>query len=577
MAEVNESTYSGSNTADAGQSLFKRRQSALDQTGPRLSQPGRQLLSVRGLSDPSRSTNLCYSRVVQFLANDAQAKQLEAVFHVAQLDGFNLGRDLEKLIPLFKKSPELLESLDKVSQANQLFGISAQNCSPEKFDLMKREFLFELIRSSVCSGLLNQGETSTCPTAVLRGMQSAKSKIACACDLALTGKAVMADGTKVVFSVAERFIRNAEKVSGIKLDDTNGYSRSLGSVTARMPSFFMALVNATIHEQFDDNQINVEDGYDLRSVAKLAGAVSGKKAVCWCPAPGDEKNRLVSHIYDQINQISSIDELSGGIDTDNPAGVGVAVAMHWCDVQAGKNGQVLHGKHCLRAIGFKSIDNDTYVVLSNPIGDYVDVAGSKREGITRFHAPGTTLGDNKDITWIVGDKPGEVYIKRDVFEHNLIAAVTFDENIVGQLGKDTLVIGTGADASSVDYIVPKAVDGNTSENKSDSKDPNHKTRYVVGAEKPLTAGEWLAQEALNKQLESRAKSRQVVLVTDPRYDAERRQEEEARLEEAQAILAEYDQAMNLMFNGTRVSPTPLASRPPPPPQSPPNAKTTLAV
>jgi hypothetical protein len=590
MADVNESPRSGSNAEsrpESGPSLLRRLQSALDLTGPQLSQPGRELKTIRGLSDPARSSFSCKSLVEQFPAKSEQRKQLEAVFHLAQLDGCNLGKDLEELIPLFKGDPGLLNRLYKVAQAQELFGISAKDCSKEEFELMKREFLFELIRASVSPGLLIQGETSTCPTSVLRGMESAKSKIVTACDLALKNIAVMADDSTVTFDGEERFIKNAEKVSGIKLsDNTVGYSRPLDSVTARMPSFFMALVTATIHEKFDDNRIDVEDGHGLESVARLARALSGKKAVCWCPAPGDEKQDLLAHIYGQIKQMRAVDDITGGIDTDNPAGVGVAVAMHWCDVQAGKNGKVLHGKHCLRAIGVKSIGNDEYVVLRNPIGDYVDVEGSKREGRTRFHPPRKPLGDG-NITWIVGDNPGEVYIKRDVFERNLIAAVVYDKEILNLVGSDTLVVG-GGDYPAVDYIVPKAVDPKTSDSKKNSRDSSANQIAVFGAEKPLTAGEWFALEALHKQEESRARSRQTAVKTpDSGYYAARLEEETARRKEgiaeeiAEEIIAQYDASMSLMFSDNRINTIPLAATPPPPPQNPPPQakapKTTLAV
>lgn len=399
----------------------------------------------------------------------------------------NLGADIKTLLPLLEKNPSLLKQLSDVATATSLFGInqSDPNITPEKFNQMKSDFLRAIISKAahfdeIKSG---QGETSTCcAAAALNGKFLTQTQyLELSCGLALNSSCTLAGNVTVN---RDSDLRAAERVSGMPLfsDSSLAKPRSLQSVSNPLPTFGEAIVNASLIKAFGGS---VDDGMQAEQYTRMLGAMSGKELAC-VDGQGWLKG---NHSFQNFNSpLDYIDRFLG----DNPER-GVPVDLKWCDADK-TSGTQRHGRHLLSVVGSVSRDDGEYLVLLNPIGDSVYTDSSGKEV---FYPPGHELGDrSKGIWWLVGDKPGEVLVKRDVFEQNLQTVLaetgeSFDKN------KAPILIGI-PEEQEIEWIKPLGRSAGTQVVVSLSELPKG------GAEVPQAE---LAGEAIAKWMEAMADKR----------------------------------------------------------------------
>ncbi|MFN4896851.1 MAG: hypothetical protein ACK5HO_13770, partial [Pseudomonadota bacterium] len=514
---------------------------------------GKVLHSVRGLENPSRSV-ASFSEVVRDSNLTAsQQEKLQEVWTQARVNGRDIGKDIRAIVPLLEQRPDLLEQLHTIATSNQLCLIQKADVSAKAFEAMRRDCLVELIRGAVPPPLVAQGETSACTGEGTRSCLSSANFLQVACGLVINGQATTIGGDQAAFGknrddFLTRLVPYAERVSGFSLHGDGEYTRSVGSVSSRMPSFTKALINAAVMEMFGGD-VTAETGQFCHEYTQMVRSLSGFETACAGPnarilvdgagRPVTSKEAAVGvvsqreYFYQALERISNDPQahslLTRGSDTGHPDGV--LVDVKWSDPSGGG----LHGRHFLKATGLVEKDGQQWVQLLNPIGDYAQ--GKTPPGSTeRFYPPGTELGDKNSIWWKTGEN-GVVYVRKDVFEKNLMTVmVQYDERYVAGQSRPVRLLGTLEQQKAtfdapVDWIVPAP------RNIETAQSPNTLTKVdklTQEEEKKKT----LAELALEQQAYARTKGQDQQ--NEPTFMAVvgRYQKEETK------ILRDYDEQQN---------------------------------
>lgn len=561
---------------------------------------GRVMQSVRGLEDASRSVG-SFSEVVRgSRLSHTQQERLQEVWTQARIQGRDFGQDLKVLVPLLEQRPDLLEQLHVVATSDNLFGMRKGSVSAAAFEAMRREFLVEVIRGAANPQLLAQGETSTCTACKALSASSAANILALSCGLAVNGTAMTAGGDRVNLGRSSsdlngRLVPYAERVSGTSLKGDGGFTRSVESVTSRLPSFGMALVYAGLMEM-QGGDVTSENGQYCRDYTQMCRSISGFETACAGPNAKivvDRDGRAVTSSGAGTREISQLEYLNRTLDrvrsdaaahssltqgSDTGHSRGVLVDLKWTDVNAEPGGTRRHGRHFLLATGVvQDAGGEQWYRLENPIGDYVQ--GKTSSGSAeRFYAPGTELGDKRSVWWKSGEN-GVVYVRKDVMEKNLVTLmVQYDERYVAGQSGPVRLLGTLEQQKAtydkpVDWVVPGRRHVDTTQSSSGTSTKEHKA--PAEEEKKQT----LAELALEQQAQARTKVQEH---EDPTFIAAlrryRRDEEK--------IIKEYDDQQSLaekpkersgsyaaFFSNVTSNPaTPVAAgpaTPPPPPMESP--------
>jgi hypothetical protein len=521
---------------------------------------GRVMQSVRGLEDPSRSVG-SFSEVVRgSTLSLSQQQKLQEIWTQARINGRDFGQDLKVLVPLLEQRPDLLEQLHGVATSNNLFGIRKASVSAASFEAMRREFLVEVLRGAANPHLLAQGETSTCTACKALSTSSAANIVALSCGIAINGMATTAGGDQVTLGRSSsdfqsRLVPYAERVSGTSLKGDGGFTRSVESVTSRLPSFGMALVYAGLMEM-QGGDVTSEQGQYCRDYTQMCRSISGFETACAGPnakivvdrdgravMTGGAGTREVSQLeylnrtLERVsNDAAAHTSLTQGSDTGHSRGV--LVDLKWTDVNAAPGGTRRHGRHFLLATGVvQDAGGEQWYRLENPIGDYVE--GKTSSGSAeRFYAPGTELGDKKSIWWKTGEN-GVVYVRKDVMEKNLVTLmVQYDERYEAGKGMPVRLLGSLEQQKAtynapVDWVVPARRYADPTQSSSGASTKEGKAP-AAEEEKKKT----LAELALEQQAQARTK---VEEHEDPTFVAAlrryRRDEEK--------IIKEYDDQQSL--------------------------------
>jgi hypothetical protein len=457
--------------------------------------PQAELTTLRGrLAKNSQSTLVAPSH-----DNPEISQQLTQIFS-ATLSGNNppnLGADIKALIPTLERNPALLKQLTDIATAESLFGINKTdpNVTPERFEEMRREFLRAIISKaanydSITSG---QGETSTCcAAAALNGRFITPSQyLELSCGLALNSSFTFNGGVTIGRSPDLSY---AEKISGTALfSDSKLLSkpRSVNSVSNPLPTFGEALVNASLVRAFGGS---TEDGMQAEQYTRMLGAMSGKELAC---IDGEQRFQIDTQTGNYTNtggrEVSALEYIDSFLDRNS--GQGVLVDLKWCDADK-TSGSQRHGRHLLSVVNKVQRDDGEYLVLLNPIGDSVYTDSSS--GKELFYPPGHKLGDpSKRIWWLVGDKPGEVLVRRDVFEQNL-QTVLVETGAKFNKDKEPILIGIPEDAPAIEWITSQNRGGGAAASPSGSS-----LTQVPGSGDGAEQGE-LAGVAIAKWMEAQA-------------------------------------------------------------------------
>lgn len=427
---------------------------------------GRALLSARGLEDKSRSVPTFCNVVRGSTLSPEQCSKLETVWQKARIDGEDFGADIKQLIPVLQQSPGLIEKLHDVATATSLFGVSKgievgkdkRIVSDRAFEVMRSEFLVELLREAVSPSSSVQGETMTCTSAKAFSNTSAKNILDKACDLALRTATKTAGYEDVSLGkgrndLLTRLVPYAEEESGTSLSGNGQSTRSVETVSARLPSFGMAMVRAAFYEMYAGD-VTSEYGQTYDQYTKMCRSVAGFERAALLQGgkvhvdqttgrpllKETESTRAVGQVeYLQLalqriaNDSVVKDIVQQGSDQGHARGV--EVDAHWNDLGTPPGSQVRHGRHFLSAtglvdgqVGWPGQTNEKWYRLENPIGSYVQQDGAAGEK-PRFHAAGSVLGDpNGKSMWGVAGEEGIIYVRQDVLEKHLVAVqVQFDE------------------------------------------------------------------------------------------------------------------------------------------------------
>jgi hypothetical protein len=523
---------------------------------------------------------------------------LETVWRVAQIKGQDFGRDIQALVPLLRDKPERLEQLYAVATSTSLFGIDRDSkaATAGAFDVMRSELLVEVIRGASGSKLFCQGEVNSCTDNGTRPLLSPDEIIRLTCGLAIDGQCTTLGGDRLVVgnndpAVYARVLSFAQEKSGLQLSGDGSLSRTAESVTVRLPSLGMAIVSATIMSLTgidpckDEGQSS--EGYTqiVRSLTGIDTACAARDAII----PVNKSGRAVKDDRDAVKQLSQIDYLdetlrqiaaSGGQKDlgygSSPVHKGVPVDIQWMDINPNSAGERRHGRHAMLATALTHHDDGhEYYTLLNPLGDSIRAPRQPGDPV-RFYPPGTELGDKSSIWWKTGEN-GVVYVRKDVFEKNLMTVmVQYDERYVAGQSRPVRLLGTLEQQKAtfdapVDWIVPAP------RNIETAQSPNTLTKVDKLAqeeEKKKT----LAELALEQQAYARTKAKDqenepTLIALMDRYKKDDKK-----------ILTEYDDKQNLaerpkkpsenyyasFSSGVTSRPLVLAevasATPPPPPQ-----------
>ncbi|MFN5062648.1 MAG: hypothetical protein ACK5GN_07360 [Pseudomonadota bacterium] len=519
---------------------------------------GRIIHSVRGLEDPSRSVG-SFSEVVRGSnLTTSQQEKLQEVWAQARVNGRDIGQDLKVLAPLLEQRPDILEHLHVVATSDNLFGIRKGSVSAASFEAMRREFLVEVLRGAANPQLLAQGETSTCTACKALSASSATNILELSCGIAINGRATTVGGDQVSLGTSasdfqSRLVPYAERVSGTSLKGDGGFTRSVDSVTSRLPSFGMALVYAGLMEM-QGGDVTSENGQYCRDYTQMCRSISGLETACAgsnAKILVDRDGRAVTTNGAGVREVSQLEYLNRTLDrvrndaaahssltqgSDTGHSRGVLVDLKWTDVNAEPGGTRRHGRHFLLATGVvQDAGGEQWYRLENPIGDYVQ--GKTSSGSAeRFYPPGTELGEKSKIWWKTGEN-GVVYVRKDVFEKNLMTVmVQYDERYVAGQSGPVRLLGTLEQQKAtfdapVDWIVPAP------RNIETAQSPNTLTKVdklTQEEEKKKT----LAELALEQQAYARTKGQDQQ--NEPTFMAVvgRYQKEETK------ILRDYDEQQN---------------------------------
>lgn len=485
--------------------------SPLAQHSVRPASIGDLLSSPQGLDDRTRSANFSEVKQAASLTQE-QESMLHEIWQVAQIGGANVGKDLKQLVPLLAQEPQLLEELYQVATSNTLWGIDKVTIDSGVFEERRKEFLVELIRGAAQPSFFAQGESATCTACKALSSTSARNILNLALGLALDSTATTAAGDTLRLGFDEsdfygRLVPYASKLAG-----EGPPPRDLDSITSRMPSFGMALVYASLMEM-QGRPVTAETGQWCDEYTRMARSVTGYDMQCAGPEAqitlAGKNFTAVGYLDHKLDEIrrdtASRDVLKQGADLGHQRGV--LVDLNWVDIHPDKEGKIRHGRHYLLATHLvRGEDGYDYYRLEDPMGSRIDIkndAGS----LERFYAPGTALGKNgkDEISWLVGEQQGIVYVRKDIFEKNLqTVIVQTDQRFSADVRSDVTLLGLEADSGSqtepINFIEPRPRTFN------DPHEDYRLGRVNKGrSQDAATDQETLAEMAIAQQLDRRRK------------------------------------------------------------------------
>jgi len=528
VANVNASSVGLRASAEAANPLTSSSLSFLSQ--------GKVLHSARGLEDPSRSVST-FSEVVRgSTLSPEQCSKLEAVWQKARIDGKDFGADIKQLIPVLQQSPGLIEKLHDVATATSLFGVSKgievgkdkRIVSERAFEVMRSEFLVELLREAVSPSSSVQGETMTCTSAKSFSNTSAENILGKACDLALYTATKTAGYDHVSLGddrkdLLTRLVPYAEEESGITLSGNGQSTRSVETVSARLPSFGMAMVRAAFYEMYGGD-VTSEHGQTYAQYTQMCRSVSGFERAALLrggEVQVDQTGRpvleqtastravgQVEYLHLALQRIAKDSAVKDIVQQGSDKGHvrGVEVDAHWNDLGTPPGSQVRHGRHFLSATGlvegqdgWPGQTGQKWYRLENPIGSYVQQDGAEGEQ-PRFHATGSVLGDpNGKSMWGVAGEEGIIYVRQDVLEKHLVAVqVQFDERYDARNGASPVRLLGPQKMQRKDYEspipflapAPRQIDSSASPNNT-----SNLAKQATEQDRPTLAGVAMAQQA----------------------------------------------------------------------------------
>lgn len=502
---------------------------------------GKVLYSARGLEDPSRSVST-FSEVVRgSTLSPEQCSQLEAVWQKARIDGKDFGADIKQLIPVLQQSPGLIEKLHDVATATSLFGVSKgievgkdkRIVSERAFEVMRSEFLVEVLREAVSPSLSVQGETMTCTSAKALSNTSAENILGKACDLALRTATKTAGYEDVSLGedrndLLTRLVPYAEEESGTSLSGNGQSARSVETVSARLPSFGMAMVRAAFYEMYGGD-VTSEHGQTYAQYTQMCRSVSGFERAALLrggEVQVDQTGRPVLEQTASTRAVGQVEYLQLALQriakdsnvkdiikqgSDKGHARGVEVDAHWNDLGTPPGSEVRHGRHFLSATGLvdgqagwpgqtdQKQTNQKWYRLENPIGSYVQQGGAVGEK-PRFHAAGSVLGDpNGKSMWGVAGEEGIIYVRQDVLEKHLVAVqVQFDERYDARNGASPVRLLGPQKMQKKDYESPIPFLAPTPRQIDWSASPNNTSNLAKQAteqDRQTLAGVAMAQQA----------------------------------------------------------------------------------
>jgi len=562
---------------------------------------GRVLSSVRGLDDlnpPGRSVKSFNEVVRNSSLSPEQKSNLQDVWTQARINGRDIGVDIKTLVPLLETRPDLLDKLHGVATANSLFGISKGSVSERAFEAMRREFLVEVIRGAVDPKILAQGETSTCTACKGLSSTSAANILDLSCSVALNGRAITKGGDEIRLGrdaqdLGRRLIPYAERVSASNLHADGKPTRTVDTVTSRLPSFGMAMVYASLMEM-KGGDVTSETGqfcpnytYMCRSLSGFETACAGNNAkinidrdgrAVVNAGAGTREVSQIDYLYKSLERIKADTATRSVLDQGSDQGHqrGVLVDLKWADINPEPNGVRRHGRHFLLATGVEKIDGQEFVRLENPIGDYVQGKTSSN-GSERYYPPGTKLGDENSIWWKAGEN-GIVYVRKDVMEKNLVTLmVQYDERYHLSQGNAVRLLGIPEEQRTMReapiYFVapsPRLVEASSSKPLYEPKtallneEDNYKTIVELAVE----------QQAGARANKSGAGDEEDTFVRLARGQRKLKEDEVVKLYDEQQDLVvrpkSSDENRFANFSSSASPTSTTTATPPPPPQKPPS-------
>jgi hypothetical protein len=556
-----------------------------------------------------------------------QCSKLEAVWQKARIDGKDFGADIKQLIRVLQQSPGLIEKLHDVATVTSLFGVSKGTevgkdkriVSERAFEVMRSEFLVELLREAVSPSSSVQGETMTCTSAKSFSNTSAENILGKACDLALytATKTAGYDHVSLGDDRKDRLTRlvpYAEEESGTSLSGNGQSTRSVETVSARLPSFGMAMVRAAFYEMYGGD-VTSEHGQTYAQYTQMCRSVSGFERAALLrggEVQVDQTGRpvleqtastravgQVEYLHLALQRIAKDSAVKDIVQQGSDKGHvrGVEVDAHWNDLGTPPGSEVRHGRHFLSATGLvdgqagwpgqtdQKQTNQKWYRLENPIGSYVQQDGAAGEK-PRFHAAGSVLGDpNGKSMWGVAGEEGIIYVRQDVLEKHLVAVqVQFDERYDARNGASPVRLLGPQKMQKKDYEspipflapAPRQIDSSASPNNT-----SNLAKQATEQDRPTLAGVAMAQQA-----EARRKNANQAgePSADPTYLAVVKSAKRQDGDEIDEILARYDQGQDrtrkppsneklyASFTSSVPSAATVASSvtpPPPPPQESP--------
>jgi hypothetical protein len=517
-------------------------------SGPRpiTFQPGIVVNSVHGL-DRHEISKLSFDSVVAgaglvteqkkaLLNGQSEALQisyqemLREVWKEAQINGRDVGRDLQRILPDLVRDPELLERLYSVAKAETLLSVKV---AAER----RREFLSEIIVAAADRMSINQGHTHFCTVTDQLGDTSMSNVIKLMCGLALDCQVESRGGEKILAGrgmdlqsqssdLQGRIIPFIEKKVGQSITSSGVSTLQLQQLGARQPGVIMSTLLACLME-INGQDVTKSQGQKWDGFTRTRQVIKGHEVVCagydakipvdrsgrpvWCHDSNRNENRDVEctkrvTLMEYIDITLARKELEG----ESSQITGIGVNMRWSDPVHDPNRQSKHACHTQSIIGRKVDDSgQVWYVLDNPVGDYYQFTGADQPP-KRF-APGDVLGNQAGTWWKVGSEPGLVEVREDVLKNSLIHLMVdhpdrkFNFENTGSvravkvctLGSVNGKTARSRELESLETHVPTLAEvpsailsnGKSPVNKSGGYGPHDKT-----------AGEWLAEKALEKRI-----------------------------------------------------------------------------